>query len=88
MVGSKNPHLHWSVAGQISQDTATLGSCQKCLLFTATVLGLGSADMMDLPLTKQVKDLYDKTSNPWRKKLKNTSEDEKISHAHGLTGFI
>jgi hypothetical protein len=25
MVGSKHPHLHWSVAGWISQGTASLG---------------------------------------------------------------
>jgi hypothetical protein len=39
-------------------------------------------------LTKQVKDLYQRTSSLWRKKLKNTSEDGKISHAHELAGLI
>jgi hypothetical protein len=29
-----------------------------------------------------------RTSSPWRKKSKKTSEDGKISHAHGLAGSI
>jgi hypothetical protein len=34
-----------------------------------------------------MKDLYDKTSRLWRKKLKNASEDEKISYAQELEGL-
>ena len=29
MVGSKHPHLYWSVAGRTSHVTATPGSCQQ-----------------------------------------------------------
>jgi hypothetical protein len=29
MVGSKPPHLHWSVAGQTFQEIVTPGSCQQ-----------------------------------------------------------
>jgi hypothetical protein len=29
-----------------------------------------------------------KTINHWGKKLKKTSEDEKLSHAHGLTELM
>jgi len=31
MVGSKHPHLHWSVAGQTLQGTTTPGSCHYVL---------------------------------------------------------
>ena len=43
---------------------------------------------LDVTLTKQVKDLYDKNFKSLRKKLKKFSEDEKISHAHGLAGLF
>jgi hypothetical protein len=46
MVGSKHPPLHWSVAGQTSQELPHLVPLHKHLLTTATVLGLISADMM------------------------------------------
>jgi hypothetical protein len=35
-----------------------------------------------------VKDLYDKNFKLSRKKSKKISEDEKISHVHGLAGLI
>ena len=38
--------------------------------------------------TKDVKDLYEKNFKSVKKKLKNISEDGKISHAHGLAGLI
>ena len=47
VVASKYPHLYWSVAGQTS---STPGPLIKCLLTMATVLGLVSADMMDLQM--------------------------------------
>jgi hypothetical protein len=39
-------------------------------------------------LTKGVKDLYDKNFKSLKKEIKKISEDEKISHAHGLAGSI
>jgi hypothetical protein len=39
-------------------------------------------------LTKQIKDLYAKTSSFLRKKLKKILEDEKISHALESVGLI
>ena len=39
---------------------------------------------LGVTLTKQMKDLYDKNF----KSLKKISEDEKISHAHGLAELI
>jgi hypothetical protein len=42
---------------------------------------------LGVTLTQEVKDLYDKNfKSP--KKLKKSSEDGKISHAHGLAGSI
>ena len=41
---------------------------------------------LGVTLTKQVKDLYDKNFNSLNKS-KKVSEDEKISHAHGLVGI-
>ena len=46
MVGSKHPHLHWSVAGQTSPGTATLGSSPQVPLYHGKGLGLVSSDMM------------------------------------------
>ena len=43
---------------------------------------------LGVTLTNEVKDLYDKTSSLWRKKLKKISEDGKISDAHELAGLI
>jgi hypothetical protein len=44
---------------------------------------------LGLTLTKQVKDLYEKNFKPLKKEFeKMISEDEKISHAHALTGLI
>ena len=43
---------------------------------------------LPVTLTKQVKDLYDKNLSLWRKKSKKTSEDRKISYAHGLAVLI
>jgi hypothetical protein len=42
---------------------------------------------LGVTLTKQVKDLYNKNLKSL-KKLKNTSEDGKISHVCGLAGLI
>jgi hypothetical protein len=39
---------------------------------------------MGVTLTKNVKDLYKKNYKPLKKQLKKTTEDGKISHAHGL----
>jgi hypothetical protein len=47
MVGSKHQHLHWSVAGQTSPVTATLGSFPQTSLNHGNDLGLVSADMLD-----------------------------------------
>ena len=41
MFGSKHPHLYWSVAGQASQVTVTLGSCQQVPLDHSNNGGLG-----------------------------------------------
>jgi hypothetical protein len=43
---------------------------------------------LDVTLTKQVKELYDKKFKSLKKKLKKISEDGKISHGHGLSGLI
>ena len=42
---------------------------------------------LGVPLTKQVKDLYDKNLKSLKKELK-ISEDGKISHAHVSAGLI
>ena len=42
---------------------------------------------LGVPLTKRMKDLYDKNFKSL-KKLKKISEDGKISYAHGLAGLI
>ena len=42
---------------------------------------------LGMTLTKEVNDLHDKNFKSL-KKLKNISEDGKISHAHGLAGSI
>jgi hypothetical protein len=41
-----------------------------------------------MTLTKQVKDMYDKKFKSLKKEKKKSSEDGKISHAHGLAGLI
>jgi len=41
MLGSKDPHLLWSVAGQPSSGTATLGSCQPAPLDHGNSVGFG-----------------------------------------------
>ena len=38
---------------------------------------------LGVTLTKEVKDCAKRTLSPWRKKLKKTSENGKISHALG-----
>jgi hypothetical protein len=43
---------------------------------------------LGMTLTKQVKDLFDKNFKSLKKEIKETSEDRKISHAHGLAGLI
>jgi hypothetical protein len=42
---------------------------------------------LGVTLTKQVKDLYGKNYKSLQKEWKNTSEDGKTSHAHGLIGL-
>ena len=41
---------------------------------------------LGVTLNKEVKDLYDKNFNSLKKEIKKISENEKISHAHGLAG--
>ena len=41
-----------------------------------------------IALTKQEKDLYDKNIKSLRKETKKISEDEQISHDHGLAELI
>lgn len=41
MVGSQHSHLHWSVAGQSSPGTATLGSCLQAHLDHGNSVGFG-----------------------------------------------
>ena len=41
MLGSQLPHLHLSIADQISQETGTLGSCQKGPLDHGNSVGFG-----------------------------------------------
>ena len=41
---------------------------------------------LGITLTKEVKDLFDKTLSFWRKKLKRIPENGRISHALGLVG--
>jgi hypothetical protein len=43
---------------------------------------------LGVTLTKEVEDLYDKNFRSLKKEIKKTSEDGKISHAHGLAGPI
>jgi hypothetical protein len=43
---------------------------------------------LDVTLTKEMKDLYDKNFKSLKKKLNNISKDGKISHSRGLTGSI
>jgi len=43
---------------------------------------------LSVTLTKQIKICMIRNSSLWRKKLKKTSEDGKVSHAHGLAGLI
>ena len=43
---------------------------------------------LGVTLTKEVKDLMIRTSSLSIKKLNKISEDEKISHPHGLAGSI
>jgi hypothetical protein len=41
MVGSKHPHLHWSVSGQTYPGTTTLGSCPQAPLDPSNSAGFG-----------------------------------------------
>jgi hypothetical protein len=41
---------------------------------------------LDVTLTKEVKDLYNKNFKSLKKKLKKISKDRNISHGHGLAG--
>ena len=41
---------------------------------------------LGVTITKEVKDLYDKSFNSLKKEIKEDLEDGKISHAHGLAG--
>jgi hypothetical protein len=42
---------------------------------------------LGVTLTKQVTNLYDKNFKSLKKEVKKTSEDGKISHAHGSAGL-
>jgi hypothetical protein len=53
----------------------------SCTIVTNSIKYLG------VTLTKQVKYVYDKNVKFLKKKLKKTSEDGKISHAHELAGL-
>jgi hypothetical protein len=43
---------------------------------------------LGVTLTKEVKERYDKNFKSLKKETKKISEDENISHAHGLAGLI
>jgi hypothetical protein len=54
---------------------------------TAFTIVTNNIKYLGVALTKQVKDLYDKNIKPLKKEIQETSEDGKISHAHGLAGL-
>jgi hypothetical protein len=43
---------------------------------------------LDVTLTKQVKDLYDKKFKSLKKEIEEDSGDRKVSNAHGLAGLM
>jgi hypothetical protein len=51
-------------------------------------IGTNSTNYLGVTLTKQVKDWYDKNFKSQKKTPKKTSEDIKISHAHGMVVLI
>jgi hypothetical protein len=55
---------------------------------TSFTIVMNNIKYLGVTLTKEVKDSMTKTLSLCRKKLKKISADGKISHAHGLAGFI
>jgi hypothetical protein len=54
---------------------------------TPFIMVTNNIKYLDVILTKQVKDLYDKNFKSLKKEMEKTSECEKISQAHGSAGL-
>jgi hypothetical protein len=54
---------------------------------TPFIIATNSIKYLGVTLTRQVKDPYNKNFKSLKKKLKKTSEDGKISYAHGFVGL-
>ena len=74
---SKSAVFLYSINKQAEKE---IGEATPFKIVTNNIKYLG------VTLTKQVKDIYDKNFKSQRKKMK-TSENGKISHAHGLVGL-
>jgi hypothetical protein len=74
-------NLQKSVAFLYTHNEQTEKEYRKTIPFIIACKGI---KYMGVTLTKNVKDLYKKNYKPLKKQLKKTTEDGKISHAHGL----
>lgn len=77
-------HIQKSVAFLYNNGNHTKKDIRKIILFRTA----SNNKYLEISPTQEEKDLYNESFKHWRKKLKKSPLDEKISPAHGSVGLM